>query len=418
MIRQRQAISETRALQQLQHTLSSAVERNARHGAGAFLSGGTDSSLIAALLQSQRSTPVETITIGFTDADHDEMDWAGSVAAHLGTRHTAHRISDRQAHDLLPTLAATFCEPFADSSQLPTLLAAGYAREQVSHILTGDGGDELFFGHAAYARAIRNGRLAGLLPECLRSTLHRHGLSAGEAARLGGWRAVLGETASRSIEDSYLLRVSRWRNPAAVVCGADEYPTLYNRPMDQLTAGAAGERILFLDIAMELGEGLMTKIDRACMAYGLTPASPFLDAGVFELAWQFPLALKSAGGEQKYILKRLLERYLPPSLIYRPKRGFGAPVGRWLQGPLRGWAEDLLQPAALEQHGMFDTDAITRMWTCFIGGQRKWHTHLWPILMFQAWQQRWQPAPAAHADDAAGHCNCQQTRYLRIPALA
>ncbi|MCC8618280.1 asparagine synthase C-terminal domain-containing protein [Xanthomonas vesicatoria] len=414
LITQRPAIGETLAIAGLQHALDSAVERSAADTAGAFLSGGTDSSLITALLQSQRATPVDTLTIGFEDADHDEMGWAGKVADYLGTRHTAHRISDQQALGLLPGAADTFCEPFADSSQIPMLLAAGYARTRMTHGLTGDGGDELFFGHAAYARAIRNGRLTALFPECLRGRLQRQGTYACESARLGGWRAVLGETASRSVEDSYLLRVSRWRHPAAVLRGASEYPTLYDTPTDQLSVGAPDERVLFLDVAMELREGLMTKVDRACMAHGLTPASPFLDADVFRLAWQLPLELKTAGGEQKYILKRLLERYLPRELIYRPKRGFGAPVGRWLQGPLRDWAEALLLPTQLEQHGIFDPAIVRQMWSAFIGGQRKWHTHLWPILMYQAWQQRW-CVPSRTDLDAP--CATGQTSYLSIAAL-
>ncbi|WP_324250679.1 asparagine synthase C-terminal domain-containing protein [Xanthomonas vesicatoria] len=414
LITQRPASGETLAIAGLQHALDGAVERSATNTAGAFLSGGTDSSLIAALLQSQRATPVDTLTIGFEDADHDEMDWARKVADYLGTRHTAHRISDQQALGLLPGAADTFCEPFADSSQIPMLLAAGYARTRMTHGLTGDGGDELFFGHAAYARAIRNGRLTALFPECLRGRLQRQGTYACESARLGGWRAVLGETASRSVEDSYLLRVSRWRHPAAVLRGASEYPTLYDTPTDQLSVGAPDERVLFLDVAMELREGLMTKVDRACMAHGLTPASPFLDADVFRLAWQLPLELKTAGGEQKYILKRLLERYLPRELIYRPKRGFGAPVGRWLQGSLRDWAEALLVPTQLEQHGIFDPAIVRQMWSAFIGGQRKWHTHLWPILMYQAWQQRW-CVPSLTDLDAP--CATGQTSYLSIAAL-
>ncbi|PPU69215.1 hypothetical protein XpiCFBP4643_06725 [Xanthomonas pisi] len=414
-IAQRTPISEAHAIEDLQQVLSAAVERSAGDGSGAFLSGGIDSSLITAVLQSQRATPIDTVTIGFADADHDEMGWANRVAAHLGTRHNPHRISDQQALGLLHGIGDAFCEPFADSSQIPTLLAAGNASQKVSHILTGDGGDELFFGHAAYTRAVRNGRLTAVVPECVRTMLHRRGTYACESARMGGWRAVLGETASRSIEESYLLRVSRWRNPTAVVRGASEYPTLYNRPAQHLTTGAPGERVLFLDSAMELSEGLMTKIDRACMAHGLTPASPFLDAQVFQLAWQLPFELKTAGGQQKYILKRLLERYLSHELIYRPKRGFGAPVGRWLQGPLRDWADTLLHPSKLEDQGIFDATVVAGMWAAFLGGQRKWHTHLWPILMFQAWQQRWSDASGTITDDALFHAG--ETSYLSVGAV-
>lgn len=170
---------------------------------------------------------------------------------------------------ILPEISEAFCEPFADSSQIPTLLAAGSARRHVSHMLTGDGGDggdggdELFFGHAACARALRNARLTSMIPDTLRRLLRRRGLYTKESARLGGWRAALGETISRSVEESYLLRVSHWRNPHCAVLGSMEYPTIYDTPMDQLTVGSPGERVLSMDIAMELGEGLMTKTAKA-----------------------------------------------------------------------------------------------------------------------------------------------------------
>ncbi|WP_372388913.1 asparagine synthase-related protein [Xanthomonas axonopodis] len=416
LIQAREHVTEERAISRLQDALSMAVDRVSDRKTGSFLSGGTDSSLITSLLQSQRSTPVDTVTIGFEDADHDEMDWAQKVASHLGTRHFQQRISDQQAVAILPEISEAFCEPFADSSQIPTLLAAGSARRQVSHMLTGDGGDELFFGHAAYARALRNARLASMIPDTLRCSLRRRGVYTKESARLGGWRAALGETISRSVEDSYLLRVSRWRNPHCAVLGSMEYPTIYDTPMEQLTVGSPGERVLFMDIAMELGEGLMTKVDRACMLHGLNTSSPFLDQQVFQLAWQIPLKLKMVRGEQKYILKRLLELYLPQELIYRPKRGFGAPVGRWLRGPLREWAEDLLTPSKLEEQDVFDVGVVTHLWQAFIAGQRKWHTHLWPILMFQAWQQRWQQQPSFCVDEAC-HRDPEGISHLTIEAF-
>ncbi|MDV3515916.1 asparagine synthase (glutamine-hydrolyzing) [Stenotrophomonas sp. C1657] len=354
---------------------------------GAFLSGGTDSSLVVAMMQAQSALPVEAWTVGFDDPGHDESDWASQVARHLGVHHHLHRMDSRQGLELLQRLPQVWCEPFADASQLPTLLASELLGARKPVALTGDGGDELFFGHPSYGRALRNARLCGGLPGWVRD-LARRGSSRlnVERGRLGGWRALVAEVAANDVEGHYLQRVTRWRQPTQVVLGAREPATIFHQ---QDTALPAEARIQLLDFRMDLAEGILAKVDRAAMAAGVETRSPLLDMEVIRLAWRLPQHLKYHDGEHKRILKHLLARYLPAPLVYRPKRGFGPPMARWLAGPLRDWAEALLDPQLLRNQGCFDAVRVRAIWEAFLRGERKWHTHLWNVLMFQAWYQHW-----------------------------
>lgn len=371
-----------------------AARRRAPSPVGAFLSGGTDSSLVTALLQAQSTLPVDSYTIGFDDRRHDECDWAHAVARRLGTRHTEHRVGGREALSVIERLPQVWCEPFADSSQVPTLIASGIVARRSPVALTGDGGDELFFGHGAYSRALRNARWNARVPAALRRFARGRNRGDAERGRLGGLAAVWSELQAEGIEDSYLQRVSRWRDPAAVVRGAREPRSVFQDPLRHLGEGDPADRVQYLDFRMDLPNGILTKIDRAGMACGLETRSPLLDRAVIEFAWSLPTALKHHRGEHKRILKKLLERYLPRELIYRPKSGFGAPVAGWLRGPLRDWAEHLLDESRLGRDGLFDAAAIRAIWTRFQGGERKWHTHLWSVLMFQAWREQRQLAAA------------------------
>ncbi|MBH1840557.1 asparagine synthase (glutamine-hydrolyzing) [Stenotrophomonas maltophilia] len=354
---------------------------------GAFLSGGTDSSLVTAMMQAQSTLPIEAWTVGFDDPGHDESDWASQVARHLGVQHHLHRMDARQGLDLLQRLPQVWCEPFADASQLPTLLASELLGARKPVALTGDGGDELFFGHPSYGRALRNARLCGGLPDWVRDLARRSGNRMNvERGRLGGWRALVAEVAANDVEGHYLQRVTRWRQPAQVVLGAREPITIFQQ---QDTALPAEARIQLLDFRMDLAEGILAKVDRAGMAAGVETRAPLLDMEVVRLAWRLPQHLKYHDGEHKRILKHLLARYLPEPLVYRPKRGFGPPMARWLAGPLRDWAEALLDPQLLRNQGCFDAARVRGIWEAFLRGERKWHTHLWNVLMFQAWHQHW-----------------------------
>ncbi|MCC7634108.1 asparagine synthase (glutamine-hydrolyzing) [Stenotrophomonas rhizophila] len=355
-----------------------------------FLSGGTDSSVVAALAQSQSALPIDTFTLGFADPGHDERHWAAQVARQLGTRHTEHVMQGEEALAQVQRLPEVWCEPFADASQLPTLLASSLVARHVPVVLTGDGGDELFHGHASYARAVRNARWARQVPALLRRRLGAWQARDPERARLGGLAAVAAEATAQQVEGHYLLRVSRWRDPARVVRGGSEPATCFTDPTQWLRTGSDADRVRYLDFRMDLGDGVLAKVDRAGRAFGLDTRAPLLDLEVIRFAWSLPDELKYAGGMHKRVLKAVLRRHLPDALVDRPKRGFGPPLASWLAGPLRPWAEELLDPVRLQREGCFQVPIVRGMWQDFCAGQRKWHTHLWPILMFQAWYARYQ----------------------------
>ena len=357
---------------------------------GAFLSGGTDSSTVVALMQAQASRPVQTFSIGFEDPRHDEADSARAVAAHLRTDHTELYVTGDDALSVVPELPRMFDEPFADSSQIPTYLVARLARRNVTVALSGDGGDELFCGYGRYPRALQVWRWQQRVPRSIRRTLSS-ALSghASAEARNSKLAQLAGELGNDSAAAVYLNRVSRWRFPQQVVRGGLEYPTPFTTIAQQLATTDAAHAMMYLDLVTYLPEDILTKVDRSTMAVGLEARAPLLDYRVVEFAFHVPLALKLRDGQQKWILKQLLRRYLPDPLVDRQKKGFGAPVGGWLKGPLRDWAQQLLDPARLQREGHFNPEPIAKIWNEFLAGQRKWHTHLWNVLMFQAWLGEW-----------------------------
>lgn len=380
--------NESEALAQLEIHLRAAVRLrlHADVPVGLFLSGGTDSSLIAALAQRESTAPVRSFTIAFTDRHDVDGVYARRIAAHLGTAHTEFPVGGADALAVVPRLPAIYDEPFADVSMIPSVLVAELARTQVKVALSGDGGDELFFGYARYLRALRNWRWHVLLPDAPRRAFGRWLMRGDlETARTGGSRTIGMELAAEGIDGIYLNRISRWRAPLRIVRGAEEPATAYtSHPLADAGLSPA-ERMMSLDFLCYLPEDILVKLDRSGMSAGLEARSPLLDSRVAEFAWSLPDALRVRESEPKHLLKALLRRYLPDELVDRPKAGFGAPVGSWLSGPLREWADDLLSEDRLRRDNLLDAPSVSRRWSAFKHGERKWHTHLWSIVMLQSW---------------------------------
>jgi asparagine synthase (glutamine-hydrolysing) len=381
-----------------------ALQRVADVPLGAFLSGGIDSSTVVALMQAQSSDPVKTFTIGFHEEGYNEAQHAKAVAAHLGTDHTELYVTWCEALDVIPRLPGIYDEPFGDASGVPTFLVAQLARQHVTVSLSGDGGDELFFGYGRYPHARR---LAGLnrIPRPMRRA---------SAAVVDAVRAIALDPASarspaamrtpqliqKARRLAELLRagttplvyrclISHWNDPVSLVIGSREPDTVFTG--GSYPGGIDVERtLMYIDSISILPEDILTKVDRAAMSVGLETRVPMLDHRVVEFAQSLPLShvYDPAGfGGAKIVLKKLLGRYIPASMIERPKQGFGVPIGVWLRGPLRDWAEALLDPGYVRHQGIFDVRILSRKWREYLAGSANWESQLWDVLMFQAWAQ-------------------------------
>jgi len=388
---------------------------------GAFLSGGIDSTTVVALMQEQASRPVRTFTIGSADPAYDESVFAAAVAKHLGTEHTDVRLADSEIVDLIPDLLAGLDEPFADPSYVPTWLVSRLARQHVTVALSGDGGDEVFGGYSrhrlaagAAARLLGLPRpvklalsgllsvvpprawdvAAGLLPASRRPG--RAGEQAQKIARTLG---------ARDIDDLYHRLTSVWSSPDALVVGASGTAGAdvrsWGTALRDLGSGhpelSPPERMMLADTLGYLPDDILTKVDRASMAVSLEARVPLLDHRVVEAAWRLPLDLRIRGGVGKWVLRQVLARHVPDRLIDRPKRGFAQPVGRWLRGPLRPWAEDLLAPSAIAGTGLLHPAPVQRLWHEHLSGRHDHHAQLWAVLSLQAWSAARQRAASSSA---------------------
>jgi asparagine synthase (glutamine-hydrolysing) len=372
---------------------------------GAFLSGGIDSSTVVALMQAQSTRPVKTFSIGFHEGGYDEAHCAKQVAAHLGTDHTEFYVEPRHALDVIPHLADWFDEPFADPSQIPTYLVSELTRKHVTVALSGDGGDELFAGYNRYVWAERLARAVNLVPRPLRgaSATALRALAPQTWNRLfafvpASWRPALPGDKLHKIttlldnpqpDAIYRRLVSQWERPDEIAAAGQEPrgplwdPTIAQDFPDLVP------RMQFLDMITYLPDDILTKVDRATMAVGLEGRVPLLDHRVVAYSWSLPLEFKLRGGRSKWLLRQVLDRYVPRPLIDRPKMGFGVPIDAWLRGPLREWAESLLTPARLASDGFVRVEPVRRAWQEHLEGSRNWQYPLWTVLMLQAWRARW-----------------------------
>lgn len=380
---------------------------------GSFLSGGIDSSLVTALMQVGSERPVKTFSIGFEDLGYDESRHAEAVADHLGTDHQTFRLHEEDALDLIPQLAKVYGEPFADSSQIPTLLLCREARKHVTVALTGDGGDEIFGGYNRHVLAPRLWSLISRLPPVLRRRgaflgqklqqfAGQDGVGRNLANRFGLSAAVVnkaarfGEIASNSgsLEDVYRGLVRQCDDPGQFLRSGPA-PSIID-DWSGLVGLAPAERMMALDSTGYLPSDILVKVDRASMNASLETRAPFLDARVVQAAWSLDLSHRIRGREGKAVLRDILYRHIPKEMIERPKQGFAVPIDAWLRGPLKGWANTLIARDRLMAGGIFEPDPVRKLWAEHLSGRINRGQILWSILMLQQWLDEWE----IRADDA------------------
>jgi asparagine synthase (glutamine-hydrolysing) len=375
---------------------------------GAFLSGGIDSSTVVALMQAQSDRPVKTFSIGFDVAGFDEAQSARAVAEHLKTDHHELYVTETQARDVIPDLPYIYDEPFSDSSQIPTFLVSKLARENVTVALSGDGGDELFAGYTRYTGTDRYARSLFAQPKFLRnaeaaalrmvspSVWNKASMvlpASRRPSHVGHKAHKLAELLSGDFDDLYRRLVSHWDDPGAILSSPlnDVKPHgVWDRDWSSLLPDRIAQ-MQFIDTLTYLPDDILTKVDRASMANSLEARVPLIDHRVVSLAWRLPKDMKIGRDGGKSILRSVLARYVPRSLFERPKMGFGVPIGAWLRGPLREWAEDLLSEKALKETGYFMHEPIRQTWQEHVSGVRDWQYLLWDILMVQAWEAAQDP---------------------------
>ncbi len=392
--------NEEEAIRELEQCLAQSVQSQSISDVplGVFLSGGVDSSTVAALMQEQSSVPIRTFTIGFDEAGFDEAPYARVVADYLGTDHTEMRVTAQMAQDVIRQLPHMYDEPFADSSQIPMHLVCRAARKQVTVALSGDAGDELFGGYNRYFWGPRIWSRFSWLPFGVRKLLGQ----AMQLVSISSWNVLsrlagvsqFGEKAHklaarlktvRTVQDLYWSLVTEWPNPEELVVGVKagqpkrvQSPAYLKDPLS----------MMYLDTLTYLSDDILCKVDRAAMACSLETRVPFLDHRVVELAWRLPLHMKIRNGVSKWALRQVLYKRVPNELIERPKAGFAIPVGKWLRGPLREWADALLNPTRLTAEGYLHPEPIIKVWREHLSGHYDHTPKLWSVLMFQAWLER------------------------------
>lgn len=374
---------------------------------GAFLSGGVDSSTVVALMQQEAQRPVRTFSIGFLEQQFNEADYAREVAAHLGTDHTELTVTPQEARDVIPLLPDMYDEPYSDYSNIPTYLVSKLARRHVTVSLSGDGGDELFGGYNRHIWMSSLWRRLSRIPRTVRKAAAAaiFSMSPDTWDRIYGLVEPAVPSALRLIDPGYKLHktagvlaaagplelyhglVSEWKKPAGALIDKNSAESIVENEsiwegMDDMTAA-----VMYLDLVTYLPDDILTKVDRASMAVSLESRVPVLDHRVVELAWKIPLKLKISDGAGKQVLRSVLYRSVPKELIERPKQGFTVPVGIWMRGPLREWAEELLLGCGLQEDGIFRPEVIGTLWNEHLSGKRNHDSLLWPVIMFEAWRR-------------------------------
>lgn len=378
---------------------------------GALLSGGIDSSLVVALMQYLSSQPIKTFTIGFHESDYNEAPYADAIAKWLGTDHTHLYVTPEDAMRVVPMLPSIYDEPFADSSQIPTYLVCELTRKYVTVALSGDAGDENFAGYTAYMNVYAIWRRIGWIPPSIRVLISRilnhipvplwrttTAILKGQIRNLirtkGGSDSLYRSSELMKVPnfDSFFYNISsQWKHPLSLVLNSQEMPTIYTDTKRTPPPKEIIRRMMFIDKLCYLPDDILVKVDRASMAVSLEVRVPILDHRVVEFATRLPLNFlvtkynRKNPLQGKYILRRILYKYLPAELVERPKHGFGVPVGEWIRGPLRSWAEEMLSEQKLKKEGYLNVNMVRQVWKEHVLEGKERTTPLWCILMFEAW---------------------------------
>ena len=373
---------------------------------GSFLSGGIDSSLVTAIMQSISNQPIQTFTIGFDEEDWDESSHAANVARAIGTNHSEERITFNEAISVIPRLSEIYSEPFADASQIPTHVVSRSAKKDVVVVLTGDAGDEIFCGYDRYQINQKLWYIIKFLPQSLVRSISNK-VEKMPLDQLNTYFNMLSKIApilqrisrpadklkkafkllsNSSFNSLYVNSQNLWSNSDNIFTSGFRDDGLVI--MNQLSNSLSNiEKAMLYDTLGYLSDDILVKVDRAAMSVSLETRAPFLDHEVFNFAWSLPLSYKSKHGNSKRILKNILYKYVDRNLLERPKMGFGVPVGEWIKGPLKEWAEDLLNPEIIKADGYFCPKTTQKFWEEHTSGDRNWQNQLWTILMFQSWHQ-------------------------------
>ncbi|MBL4601818.1 MAG: asparagine synthase (glutamine-hydrolyzing) [Emcibacteraceae bacterium] len=399
--------NEDEAVEELEKILKKSIKQQmmADVPLGAFLSGGIDSSTVVALMQAQSERPIKTFSIGFNEEGYDEAVHARAVAEHLGTEHTELYVTSEQAMSVISKLAKLYDEPFADSSQIPTYLVSKMAKEHVTVSLSGDAGDELFCGYNRYVMTHNLWAKLSKIPRPIRSlcaffmtlvsvktwnNINKIIPTKFKMANLGDkMHKAANVLTTKTVSELYKGLVSTWNKPDEIVINSKEPLTALNDPKRTPNLTNDVEKMMAIDTISYLPDDILAKVDRASMGVSLEGRIPFLNHKVVEFAWTLPLEYKLRGGITKWCLKEVLYKHVPKSIMERPKMGFGVPIDEWLRGPLKEWAEKLIDESRLKKEGFFEPKIIQKVWQEHQSGKRNWQHKIWAILMFQLWYEEY-----------------------------